>query len=727
MHGTVERPKEQREEPSELPAVSTNIDLTGILGVLRRRKWVVLSTAAVLFVAALAITIQLPKRYTATALVVVDSRDSQMLGFSPGLMEGVGANALVDTEAVIARSSKVMRRAATNLELAGWPEFAGSPGLWDRVKALFGFGSAPSGAQRSEARFADLPDPEQIQLVKSLTDQVSVSRVGLTSVISISATTASPGSAAEIANGVAVAYLQEQVESKVSSTERAASFLDDRVKRLAGEIDAAEGAIDQFISTTMAELGSPEARDLLLKLASERRKQQTDGRDLARLRQLAQGEDYAALAELAAGRDSDLYAARQALVAEATSAGSAEAAAAVRKRLDDIDREIRTAADQRIRSLEDELTASSTRTSEIQRQVQAALTQLELPKQVSNQLISLQRDAESRRALYDSSLAKLRQVEQQTDFNVPDSRVIASAEPPNDPSFPPRRIMLGAALLLSLGAGIGLAFLREHFIGGVTSAEQLENLTGRPVVASVPRHATSEKSGQADAAVINEPLSAYAESIRRIRMAVEKFSVSGKLCLFVTSALPGDGKTTIGISLARQMAMTGNSTLLIDADLRHPAVHRYVNRTSNRGLIDYLCEPAGESSERLSIIKEPASGAYFVLGAEDSSIATDALLMSRRFDDLVSYARENFDVVIIDTPPIGLVVDASIVAKHCDLGLFIVRYAQTSQLAVHASLRDLLMQQSIPVCCVLNQTERATAYGYGSKGRYRDYYRSKSG
>lgn len=220
-------------------------------------------------------------------------------------------------------------------------------------------------------------------------------------------------------------------------------------------------------------------------------------------------------------------------------------------------------------------------------------------------------------------------------------------------------------------------------------------------------------------AIVTRPLSPFAEAIRRIQLGVDVLAPKGKRCIFVTSAIPGEGKTTVAIALARQLSMTGASTLLIDADMRQPSVHRYLNEKVGDGLIGFLSRPQSADVEHLAIVSEAATGVSFVLGAQASATATDALLMSTRFDQLMDFAREKYDVVIIDTPPIGLVVDAAIVARHCVLGLFVVRYASTNQHQVRASLRDL-RRADVPICGVLNGVHGGVSYQYG--GAYHEYY-----
>jgi capsular exopolysaccharide synthesis family protein len=280
-------------------------------------------------------------------------------------------------------------------------------------------------------------------------------------------------------------------------------------------------------------------------------------------------------------------------------------------------------------------------------------------------------------------------------------------------------MIVAGSLFLALFAGVGLAFIREHFVGGITTVEQLESVTGMPVVASVPE-LTGSGARSPDLAIVSQPLSAYAESVRRIQLGMAPFITRSRRCIFVTSAVPGEGKTTIALSLARQSAITGVSTVVIDADLRRARVRASLGDPEvDRGLIAFLSGKGGARTDDISIIAEPSSGVHFILSEKASSGSTDTMLMSHRFDELIRFARERYETVIIDTPPIGLVVDATIVARHCDAGIMVVRYASTSQRMVLSALREL-ERTEVPIYGVLNMVSRAD--GYGRYGDYGGYY-----
>jgi capsular exopolysaccharide synthesis family protein len=722
--GTNTRSQDDAYQATQATAAIGQVDLRAIVKFLRRRKWTILLTVICVIGIAILITSQIAQRFTATALVVVDSRDSQLLGFQSGITESTGVNSIVSTEVEIAGSTRVLSRAAEGLDLANAPEYAESPTLLELVNSLLGLGNVDRSSSGARTAFADLSATERARIVEQFSKSVDISRRGLTNIIAVSATALSPQAAADTANAVATAYIEEQIEAKLGSTERAASFLRDRVERLAREVIDKETKTEQFVSTSLAELGSPAAKAYLAKIGDEAKKQRLTGSRIAEIRNAIEKDDYARLAELSSDQQTDFAARRQAFVDQLSGTGSANQIGDARLALEALDKEIKAAAEKRLREMQDDISSSNARSTEFRHQLDVALFDLELPKEVSSRLFQLQREAETSRTLYSSFLSKLRQVEQQTDFNIPDSRIIASAEVPAKPSFPPVTLILAGATLFSVFAGVGLAFLRENYVGGINNVEQLENVTGIPVVSAVPRYVPSDQSS-ANIAVIDQPLSEFSEAIRKIRLATEAYGSADKRCLFVTSALPGDGKTTVAVALARQAAMSGIRTLLIDADLRHPSVHSVLGEKVDEGLLEFLAKRDSASSENVQIVRESETNVDYVLCKEGSAVATDALLMSKGFTELVNFGRAAYDLVIIDTPPVGLVVDATIVARHCDLGIFVVRYSSTHQHDIRASLREL-RGPDVPLVAVLNLIPKAESYGYGDRRKYRDFYLSNS-
>jgi capsular exopolysaccharide synthesis family protein len=713
-----------RTEPTPYPEIpgrrssqfQPQFDLRATMALLRRQRRLVGGTIIAVVALAALVGSQLERRYTATALLAVDARDSELVGFAAG-PDVFGAPSAIDTEVEIARSTAVLDRAAGVLGLNALPEFTGKPSLVSRLLLAVGLREAPT-TDVANRKWADLSAAERADLVGRLARDVEIARRGASSVMSVAATANTPDTAAGIANTVAQSYIDNQIETKVNSTQRAADFLRERVNSLAQEVDDLDLKIETFVTSKLAELGTPEAKAMLKDLEQKR---VARGQEVSTLNSLQAAIDQKNYDQVSRLLDSGTanYALRRSGIADALAAPETDPARLERLRGDlaALDNEIEAAAAARVAALQNELSGADRDSAQLRAQLTTALSSQDVPSDVAAELFRLQRDAEVQRNLYGTYLTKLRQVEQQAVFALPDTRIVAAAAPPSDPSFPPLKLIAGAALFLSVFASFGLALLREHYVGGLTSVDQLESTTGVPAIASVPLFAKNATHG-ADWAIVAEPLSAFSESIRRVRLGIETLGLNERFCVFVTSSLPNEGKTTIALALARSIAATGKKTLIIDADLRRPSVHRYVKRDVEYGLIHYLADSAGTDATKLLTVKETATGLSMVLGADHPAVATDALLMSEKFQRLVAYARENFEAVIIDTSPVGLVVDPQIVARYADGGIFVVRYGSTTQKLVRASLSALQSGANRPISAVLNMDDRRN----GSYGKDYDYY-----
>lgn len=681
------------------------IELRSIAALLWRRKWTIIFTVVVIVALAMLLTSQLSKRYRAVALVAVDSRDSQLVGIETGATGG-GADSAVETQVEIARSNAVLGRVARNLDLVNAPDFQSRPGLMRRLLVLTGLGEPPEPEPEQPRTYDSLTGTEKARLIDRLDNRVRVVRRGTTSIIAISAGAGSPDRAAEIANAVANAYLNEELETKLGATQRAALYLQDRVDSLASDIQRIEADIDAFVSQKLSELGSPEAQRILRQLQATTQSRTQNLSALVGLQGALQAGEFTNLLQLVDAPQIDYTGRYEALQTELAALSPGDAGEfLLRSRLSDLEEEVRKAAEVRAEEIRTAIASEERQMSEIRGRLEAVLSSQELPKEVSVELFRLQREAATSRSLYDSYFTKWKQVEQQTDFSLPDSHLVAAAVPPSNPHYPPTRLIAASAVVLAFAAGIGLAFLREYFIGGFTSVRQFEEVTGTRVISTLPR---KRKEGEepVDWSIVSAPLSAFAEGIRKVRLGIEAAVSRKTIVILVTSTEAGEGKTTVSLALARAFAGAGRSTLFIDADLRRPTAQSFPPAAVQDGLFGFLT-----NQSKLEIIEEPETGLNMVLGTEPSPIATDALLQSERFESLISHAREDFDVIIVDTPPVGLVVDPRIIARHSDIGIYVVRFASTNQSRVADGLRDLADNGKFPVLAVLNLAQESGSYG----------------
>jgi capsular exopolysaccharide synthesis family protein len=418
-----------------------------------------------------------------------------------------------------------------------------------------------------------------------------------------------------------------------------------------------------------------------------------------------------------------------------TEAEAGQTAVDLRTELGRVESSLEAAARGAVNALRQKVADSQAQVSELRGQLRTSILGSDLPSDILTSIYELQQRAEIARAQYQTLLTRQKDLDTQAFLQVADSRVVSEATAPTIPSFPNPRLILLLAGFIGLALGVGLAFLVENFVGGFSSEAQTESILKLPVVSSIPRQRTLKRGGTesftvADALVV-APLSVYSESIRRVRIGIDqalrRAGITGRegkapagIVIAVTSAAPNEGKTTIALSLSRAYALAGLSTILIDCDLRKPSVHRQLGMDASEGLLDYLTSNA--SQELRSIVTvDDASGAQVVLGSRRSDVATDQLIAGRTFTTLVNAARKNFDVVILDTPPIGPVVDGLYLAGMADAIAFVVKWSATPQQEVRTAVAALVTakRETVPILTLLNQqSANPTAY----KGRYAGYY-----
>lgn len=707
----------------------SEIDLRGILNLLRRQFRLILITVSIGTAAAGIVAYTLTPVYTSTALILVDPSSKNLL--DPGLqMTSASAdNARIDSEVEILRSGNILLKVIEAENLLADEEFGVSLGLRDR---LFSF-----------LRLATptLPTGEEAlnQTLGALYGAISAQRRGLTYLIALQARSEDPVKAAMLANATARVYIEDQLASKVNNVMTSRNILQARVVEARQTIIQSEGSFDNFISQNIQrivqESGRPDlaAMQQSIRELRERRAQTSATLDLVQS-SLAQDNWQELVGNLQSESLKLLDQQRQALVNQLSGSADSPTAIDLRAELQRIEDEMRNTANIEASALR--ATVAQTQTSEetMRQQMRQEVVSSALPADVLAQIYELQQSAELARNQYQTLLGRVQDLDAQATLQIADSRVVSDAQPPQSASFPNRVLIIALTAFAALGLGIGLAFLYENLIGGFTSEEQLEAVLKKRVAAAVPRAKPLSDSASLADLVVKSPLSMFAESLRRIRAMIDQHGRSlsrtgeqetGRIVM-VSSTAPNEGKTTIALALARSYALSGRTTILIDCDLRKPSVHRQLGLEPSLGLNEFLSSEEGSSLGISSIAApDPLTKATVVLGARRSDLPTDQLLASPSFIKLMKAARATFDVVILDTPPIGPVIDGLYIAPFADVVIFCAKWASTSQIDARKTIRNLssVTRPDAEIFCVLNQqNDTARAYRQKYGGYYQETY-----
>ncbi len=692
------------------------IDLRNILGLLRRQVRLIIASVIVVVTLAGLVTFSFTPIYSATALILVDPSRKNLLDPDAQIGSGVSDSARIDSEVEILRSDNVLLKVIEAENLTSDVELGASLSLRERILTLLRL-YEPQPPTAAEALH---------QVLNNLRNAVSIQRRGLTYLISVQGRSPDSEQAARIANAVAGAYIEDQVAAKVAGTLSSRDILQARIQQARDAITASESAFDGFIDGNVAriatEIGRPDlvqTRQQIAQLEANRRarSQQAD----AAQADLASADWDALVASLQSSALAELARQRSELAGR-----PATEVTDLSEQLAALDIRLRDTASVEVAGLRNAITAAQQQEAELRQQLRQSVLDSALPAAILTDLYGLRQNAELARNQYQLLLSRLQDLETQADLQVADSRIVSPALPPQSPDFPNRPLIMALAGLVAIGLGIALAFLYENFIGGFTSEAQLGSVLKTRVASAIPRQkARPDKESLANL-MVAAPLSVFAESVRRLRATLQQTLRSkepqaedkGRV-IMISSTAPGEGKTTLALSLARSYALSGSRTLLIDCDLRKPSLHRHLGLEPSHGLLEFL---DGNEREGLTpiISADTMTDATFIVGAHRSDVPTDQLLTGQSFARLMRAARHTFDVVILDTPPVGPVVDALYVAPVADVIVFVTRWVSTSQLDAKEALASLAEAKApgTEIVAIINQQDRTRASYLRKYGAY---------
>jgi len=342
----------------------------------------------------------------------------------------------------------------------------------------------------------------------------------------------------------------------------------------------------------------------------------------------------------------------------------------------------------------------------------------------------LEREADASRILYENLLARLQETAEQEKLEEPGARILTPAEPPIFPQTQRQNRTMVVALIAGALAGIGLIFLLDKLNNTFRAAPHLEEVTGETVLGIVPTVGQRLRRTTVLDRFRNKPKSSLAEAVRSLRTSIlfSNVDTPPKTVMF-TSSVPREGKSTTATLVALTSRQMGKSAVIVDCDLRLPALAELLGGNDNApGLLSAI---EGTATLDEAIYKDKDSGLHVLMTKPSeprSTINAADILSSSKFDELIEELKAKYDLVILDTPPALAVADPRIVSAHADAVVYIVRWDHTPRGAVLEGLKEL-RRINAPIAGVvlsLVNEKKAARYayeGYNSyRGRYRNYY-----
>jgi polysaccharide biosynthesis transport protein len=701
------------ELPSNLsPAGDENspgqpLDLKALVGVVYRRFWMILAGFLTTFGLIAFITFTQTPIYTATTVVQLDTEEKNVIDLGAIFSGMAGSTAVVDTEVLVLGSKSLLTRVAEKQKLVEDPEF--NPALKPKSGGLLGpfksIGRALTGAKPAADPFAGMTAEQKNAIllegaVEKLIDKVSVKRVGTTYLINVIVRSESPETAARLSDEIAEQYRVQQLEDKFAATRKATEWLSERVSALREEVEEKERRVESYRAESglLAAQGATLTEQQIAFLTTQKAALQVElddarARATSMRREMASGAGADGISEVLGSQViKDLKTQRAIInrrVAELETKLGPQHPELIGARSEaaDIDRQINAEVSRIAGNVENELRVAQSRIGSIQGEIGRSTFELRGNNQALVRLRELERDAETSRVLLEEFLTRSKQTTEQGGLITADANILSRASVPEAPSSPQKLLNLLLGALLGVIIGGGLALLAEMFDMKISSTDDVERKLGVNPIGSVPLIRSPSLAGGSQGSpadyMVENPLSAYAESVRYMRASIAFSDLDSETkTVAICSSLPDEGKTSLTLSLGRMSAMSGSRTLVIDGDFRRRQLTESAGLKPDIGFVEHLFG-TGQLSE--AIVKDRKT-MLDILPLSQNGHTPHDVFGTRAFDDLLARLRSMYDLILIDTGPLLLMAEARVVAGKVDKTILVVRWRHSSRSAARQSI-----------------------------------------
>ena len=722
------------EQMYELPAREQS--LRDYWHILQKRKWTVVVSIVVVFVMAGIISVRMTPIYDAVAIITISPRASNPLNLKESDNSQDNGDQTLDltTQVKILQSHTMAELVIHRLNLDARPEFAGKAQT-----------QTSGGIAISESATEDLARQEQ--LIRKLQASLKVQQLPDTFLINIKYSDPDPSLAAGIANALTATFIEQNVKSRYDSTMQAADWLSKQLADLQIKVESSQAKLIEY-QRDHGIVGTDDKQNLTIDKLDELNKEltqaQTDRIQKESLYQVAVSSHPEGLSAIlqdpiltALRTQQTQLQAQYALLSTQFGPGYPKVLE-IKNQLDQVDRSYKEQVQNSVNRIQNDYQTALNR----EQMLQAALKeQTGVVDQLSENAIEykvLKQEADSNRQLYDGLLQKLKEASLAAGLESSNVRIVDKARVPLYPARPNIPMNLEFALLIGLIGGVAIAFVLEVLDTTVRTPDQAESVSGLPTLGVIPLQSTLGKTvtsmakaqlfktvGQKNSGTRSlisylEPQSETAEAYRVLRTAILLSSaLHPPRSILITSAVPQDGKTMTCANVAIVLAQQGKRVLVVDADMRRPSIHRLFGLPGRVGLSNILTGGA-KVSDAIQTTVQPN---LFVIPAGPIPPHPSELLGSSLMQDLIRKWGDDYDHVIIDSPPVISVTDAVLLSVQTDAVVLIIRSGETSAAHVRRT-RNLLQSVKANVLgVVVNAADLGSPdyyyYNYyGSKYRY---------
>jgi exopolysaccharide transport family protein len=711
-----------------------------------KRRWVIVASVALIFGVVFIATLRATRIYDASGSIAINKPDPMTFNFKDSAGTGMGDydSSDIETEVRILRSDLLALQVIKQLNLDQRQEFGGG-------------GSQPTSSLGLTTDALQPNSTATSRLLSAFRNNLTVSAVPDTRIIEIHYRSPDNELAARVVNTLMSTYVEQNFKTRFESTMQASDWLSRQLVDLQMKVETSQEKLVQYQKEHEI-LGIDEKQNIITSKLDELNRELTaaesDRMEKESLYHLVQSEDLDTVAAAATNAIGDR--------------GSLTGGSSLLEKLreQDADLKIQTAQlSTQFGPSYPKVAELTSQAKEVEAQIQIELKKalgrvrgeymaalqrenllsgaMDKQKQQANQLNEsaieyslLKRDLETNRTLYEGLLEKLKEAGVTAGLRSNNFRTVDVARVPTTPAEPNVPRNLAFALALGLTTGVGLAFLLEAVDNTVRTPEQAQVISALPSLGMIPlgSKSSTEVSGKQRLSVTSSkeavelitqsrPQSQMAESYRALRTSLLLTSLGAPpKVILITSALPQEGKTTTSLNCGIVLAQKGSRVLLIDADLRRPSIHKALGMGPRTGLSNVL---TGGATVQQATVRSTVLPTLFVLPAGTPPPNPAELLASANMGDILTQLREQYDHIVIDTPPALSVTDAVIMSTRADAVVLVIRSGQTTKQALRRA-RDILARVNAKVAGVLLNAADLTSpdyyYYYEYQGKYGNRY-----
>ncbi len=732
--------------------------------IILKRKWLILSLVLVITSLVAIQSFRAPSIYEGETVIRIQQKQPNILSTDKIIINGQSDPNFWGTQLKLLQNPALAREVVLRLDLPHNPAFFGSQsqtGIFDSLRRMFSSPAKPTTQQRtvpggltvnseSQSRLGRLT-PEEIEKLEAYEDAIIageiIEPIPNTNLVKIIYQHSNPELAQKVANTLAEVFQNYNLRIATEGSSKAEDLLANEIARLQAQINQDQEiqwnyAKSHNLPLTTEGAGNLEAQRLatlsgqLLAAENERKQLQAQLEAARKEKDVFSVPDVNSSARVERLRDriSQLKEQRDALLVTYTAEWPAV------KKLDNqikgVEAELRKAPEEIITSMQRRYEAAVTREQLLKRSYEEQKGTTTQQTRDTIDLMALTHQLETNKQLLNTLLQRKRELDVANGNEGNEVSIATPSRLPKSPVGPARLRNIIIAFLLSLGAGIGLAFLLDFLDDTVKSVEDVDRYIHLPALALIPaggdrapRLPGALRGGPPPApanttalAMITDARSPIAESYRHLRTSL-LLSSAGKppKTILITSSQPAEGKTTTGINTAFMLAQTGAEVLMIDCDLRRPRLHAQFELPNTKGLTTWLSGERNldvliQTCEKAPNLKVLTSGPVPPNPAE--------LLGSEEMRKLLNILSEKFNHIIIDSPPAISFTDASILSTMVDGVILVVHGGRSSRAVVRRAKQQLLDVGAHVFGVVLNNVKVDARDDYYYSRYYSHYYES---